>query len=278
MTTTTTNTTTTTSISLSPSRSPAPIKRYNFRERCPVVTGVEQRQRDQQQRDQGKGQGHDRGRGRTQGRGRLPPSLLGNIVSVSTQTRAQPQVQVQTQAKGRDVLCTGSAMSTRTRGQSLIGFCFVCSFISVVVVSSLPVRYWDPDWGFVNGSGFVCVACFVFPNLSASAFSLPCSPSILLPPPFALRSPSSVHHPSSVFHPRSYIPSSLHQLPNPSVPYRKKTPFIYSVHSPPPPSTSVSSLRLHLRSRHRIHPLYPGLSPHPPTHFWFRFCFRSFVA
>ncbi|KAJ4492068.1 hypothetical protein C8J55DRAFT_502902 [Lentinula edodes] len=186
-------------------------------------------------------------------------------------------------------------------GKCRIGFCSVFSFVSVVVVSSLPVRYWDPDWGFVNGSGFVCVgsviwgewmvhlcftrtlcpsplfpgtlllsACFVFPNLTASAFSLACSPSFFLRLSLSvLRSPSLFPLPSSFF-----VSSSLHQLTkNPSVPYRYPYPFIYSVRSLPPPSASVSSLRLHLRNRHRIHPLYAVLSPH---HI-FSLCLRSLL-
>ncbi|KAJ4492041.1 hypothetical protein C8J55DRAFT_502735 [Lentinula edodes] len=258
MTTTTTNTTTTTS-----TRSLAPIKRYNFRERRPVVTGVEQRQRDQQQRDQGKGQGHDRGRGRTQSRGRLPPSLLGTSspFRCSLRTRRhRHELSRRCRCRNRQRVgmdCVQGMLGVgcrRGRGQILsregeghgkcrIGFCFVCSFISVVVVSSLPVRYWDPDWGFVNGSAFACVgsviwgewmvhlcftrtlcpsplfpgtlllsACFVFPNLSASAFSLLrssfhfYSSFPFLPPLFSLNPSSSAFRSSfSVLHPSSLL-------------------------------------------------------------------------
>ncbi|KAJ4492056.1 hypothetical protein C8J55DRAFT_502849 [Lentinula edodes] len=239
MTTTTTNTTTTTS-----TRSLAPIKRYNFRERRPVVTGVEQRQRDQQQRDQGKGQGHDRGRGRTQSRGRLPPSLLGTSspFRCSLRTRRhRHELSRRCRCRNRQRVgmdCVQGMLGVgcrRGRGQIMFregegdGKCsFVFGLVSLVAVSSLPVCYWDSDWGFVNGSAFACISSVILGEWMVSLCFTIC-------------------------------PSSLFPA-NPSVPYRYPYPFIYSVHSPPPPSTSVSSLRVFSPSPPPAISMYPLLT------------------
>ncbi|KAJ4492081.1 hypothetical protein C8J55DRAFT_502948, partial [Lentinula edodes] len=195
---------------------------------------------------------------RTQSRGRLPPSLLGT----SSPFRHRHELSRRCRCRNRQRVgmdCVQGMLGVgcrRGRGQILfregegdgkcrIGFCFVCSFISVVVVSFLPVRYWDPDWGFVDGSGFVCVGSVILGEwMVRLCFTRTLGPSPLFPGTLLL--------------------SACFVFPNLSaIPYR--TPFMYSVRSLPPPSASVS-LRLHLRNRHHIHPLYVVLSPHPPTH------------